>query len=354
MALCTLPGLIDVHVHLRDPGGTHKEDFHTGTAAALAGGVTAVLDMPNNSPPTTDGEMLRRKAEIASRKAVCDFGLYLGATDDNAARCAALSRQVAGLKIYLGQTYGPLRVSNLASLLGHFRHWPAAKPIAVHAEGPAIACVIALSWIYDRPVHICHVSRKAEIELIKAAKERGARVTCEVTPHHLFLTEADRGRLGGFAHVKPPLGTEADRAALWANLDVVDVVASDHAPHTASEKRGPAPPPGVPGLETTLPLLLTAVGEGRLTLERLVELMHLNPIRIFGLSPPEGARVEVDLDAEYVLTASELKTKCGWTPFEGMKVRGRIKRVYLRGVKACEDGEVLVPAGFGRPLRFSV
>ena len=349
MALYRLPGLIDAHVHLRDPGGTQKEDFLTGTQAALAGGVTTVLDMPNNSPPITDGETLQCKAEIAAQKAVCDFGFYLGATDDNAAHCAALSRQVVGLKIYLGQTYGPLHLSSLGSLLSHFLNWPTASPIAVHAENLALACVIGLSWLYDRPVHICHVSRKAEIELIRMAKERGAKITCEVTPHHLFLTQADRGRLGSFAHMKPSLGTKADQSALWANLDAVDVVASDHAPHTVSEKRGHAPPPGVPGLETTLPLLLTAVAEGRLTLERLVELMHINPARIFGLRQ-QDAYVEVDLDTKYLLTGSKLRTKCGWTPFEGMKVRGRVRRVYLRGTKVYEDGQVLVSPSFGRWL----
>jgi dihydroorotase-like cyclic amidohydrolase len=353
MALYRLPGLMDVHVHLRDPGGTHKEDFYTGTQAALAGGVTTVLDMPNNSPPIMNEETLRRKAEIASQKAVCDFGLYLGATDDNAARCAELSRQVAGLKIYLGETYGPLRVSNLASLLSHFQNWPTAKLIAVHAEDLAPACAIALSWIYGRPVHICHVSQKAEIELIRMAKERGAKVTCEVTPHHLFLTEADRGQLGGFAHVKPPLGTEADRAALWANLDAVDLIASDHAPHTIAEKGGPEPPPGVPGLETTLPLLLTAVADGRLSWERLIELTSENPARIFGLKQDERSYVEVDPDDRYVLNGSSLRTKCGWTPFEGMTVRGRVVRVYLRGVLAYADGQVLVQPGFGRALFLS-
>ena len=353
MTLYRLPGLIDAHVHLRDPGGTHKEDFHTGTEAALAGGVTAVLDMPNNSPPTTDMETLQHKAEIASQKAVCDFGLYLGATDDNAARYAELSRQVAGLKIYLGETYGPLRVSNLASLLSHFQNWPTTKLIAVHAEDLAPACVIAFSWVYDRPVHICHVSRKAEIELVRMAKKRGAKVTCEVTPHHLFLTEADRGWLESFAHVKPPLGTEADRAALWANLDAVDLIASDHAPHTIAEKEGPEPPPGVPGVETTLPLLLTAVADGRLSWERLIELTSGNPARIFGLKQDERSYVEIDPDDRYVLNGSSLKTKCGWTPFEGMTVWGRVVRVYLRGVLAYADDQVLVQPGFGRALFLS-
>jgi len=352
MALHRLPGLIDVHVHLRDPGDTHKEDFHTGTEAALAGGVVAVLDMPNNSPPTTDGETLRRKAEIASQKAVCDFGFYLGATDDNAARCAELSRQVAGLKIYMGQTYGPLKMAHLVALMAHFRNWPADRSIAVHAEGPAMAGAIALARLYDKRLHICHISRKAEIELIRKAKESWgtAWLTCEVTPHHLFLTQADVARLRSFAHVKPPLGTEEDRAALWNNLDIVDVIASDHAPHTIAEKEGAEPPPGVPGLETTLPLLLTAVAEGRLTWERLIKLTSVNPARIFGLKQDEETYIEVDPDDKYVLDGSSLRTKCGWTPFEGMSVQGRVVRVYLRGVLAYADGQVLVQPGFGRAL----
>ena len=285
MKCLPLPGLIDVHVHLRDPGATHKEDFSTGTAAALAGGVVAVLDMPNNTPPTVNGQRLSEKAQIASEKARCDFGFYLGATEDNVGEGAVLSHRVAGLKIYMGQTYGPLKMADLAALMAHFRSWPADRPIAVHAEGLAMAGAIALARLYGKRLHICHVSRKAEIELIRKAKESwGAKadlkLTCEVTPHHLFLTQADVARLGSLAHVKPPLGTEEDRAALWDNLDIVDVIASDHAPHTMAEKESPEPPPGVPGLETTLPLLLTAVADGRLSWERLIELTSENPARI--------------------------------------------------------------------------
>jgi len=356
MSLRQLPGLIDVHVHLRDPGATHKEDFSTGTAAALAGGVVAVLDMPNNTPPTVNEQRLREKAQIASEKAHCDFGFYLGATEDNAGDGPRLSQRVAGLKIYLGQTYGPLRMADLAALMAHFRSWPADKPMAVHAGGLAIAGAIALARLYDKRLHICHVSRKAEIELIRKAKEswgtKADRLTCEVTPHHLFLTQADGARLGNLAHVRPSLGSQEDRAALWDNLDIVDIIASDHAPHTLAEKEGPEPPPGVPGLETTLPLLLTAVAEGRLSWERLMELTSENPARIFGLKRDERSYVEVDLDARYVLDGSSLKTKCGWTPFDGMAVRGRVVRVYLRGALAYADGQILVRPGFGRALDY--
>ena len=354
MRCLPLPGLIDVHVHLRDPGATHKEDFSTGTAAALAGGVVAVLDMPNNTPPAVDGQKLSEKTQIASERARCDFGFYLGATEDNGGDGAILSHRVAGLKIYMGQTYGPLKMADLAALMAHFRSWPAARPIAVHAEGLAVAGAIALARLYSKRLHICHVSRKAEIELIRKAKESwGAeadKLTCEVTPHHLFLTQADVARLGNLAQVKPPLGTEEDRAALWDNLDIVDVIASDHAPHTTAEKESPEPPPGVPGLETTLPLLLTAVADGRLSGERLIELTSENPARIFGLKRDKKTYIEVDPDDRYVLEGSSLRTKCGWTPFEGMTVQGRVLRVYLRDALAYADGQVLAQPGFGRAL----
>lgn len=352
MSLRKLPGLIDAHVHLRDPGATHKEDFSTGTAAALAGGAVAVLDMPNNTPPTVNERRLSEKAESASEKALCDFGFYLGATEGNAGVGATLRQRVAGLKIYLDQTYGPLKTAGLAALMAHFQSWPTDKPIAVHAEGLAMAGAIALARLHGKRLHICHVGRKAEIELIRKVKESwgASRLTCEVTPHHLFLTQADVVRLGSLAHVKPPLGTEEDRAALWDNLDIVDVIASDHAPHTIAEKEGPEPPPGVPGLETTLPLLLTAVTDGRLSWERLIELTAENPARIFGLKRDEGTYVQIDLDDRYVLNGSSLRTKCRWTPFEGMTVRGRVVRVYLRGTLAYADGQVLVQPGFGRAL----
>jgi carbamoyl-phosphate synthase/aspartate carbamoyltransferase/dihydroorotase len=321
MPLRKLPGLIDVHVHLRDPGATHKEDFNTGTAAALAGGVVAVLDMPNNTPPTVNGQRLSEKAQIASKKARCDFGFYLGAAEDNVGDGATLSHRVAGLKIYMGQTYGSLKMAELAALMAHFQSWPADRPIAVHASGPstssgqglAMAGAIALARLYGKRLHICHVSRKAEIELIKKAKESWSakadlKLTCEVTPHHLFLTLADVARLDNLAHVKPPLGTEENRAALWDNLDIVDVIALDHAPHTMAEKEGPEPPPGVPGLETTLPLLLIAVADGRLSWERLIELTSENPARIFGLKRDERTHIEVDPDDRYVLDGSSLRT----------------------------------------------
>jgi dihydroorotase len=351
MTALRLPALIDVHVHLREPGGEHKEDMTSGTAAALAGGVTLVLDMPNTYPPVIDGEGLARKRRLADQKALCDVGFYAGATETNAQAAATSAGMAVGLKVYLDQTFGPLRMRDLPALLAHFRTWPAGYPIAVHAEGLSAAMAIGLARSFGKRLHLCHVSRADEMALIRAAKGSGAAITCEVAPHHLFLTAADARRLGPYGSMVPPLGTEADVAALWANLDAVDCIATDHAPHTRAEKEGDAPPPGVPGLETMLPLMLTAVAEGRLTVERLVELTYEAPRRIFGLPVQPETWVEVDPGARYTLGHDGLHTRCGWTPFEGMAVQGRVRRVVLRGQTVLEEGKVQVEPGYGRAIR---
>jgi carbamoyl-phosphate synthase/aspartate carbamoyltransferase/dihydroorotase len=353
MAKLKLPALIDVHVHLREPGGEHKEDMASGTAAALAGGVTMVLDMPNTYPPVIDASGLARKQRLVVEKGHCDVGFYLGATETNASAsgggaAAALATQAVGLKIYLDQTYGPLRMQSLAALMAHFRTWPADRPIAVHAEGLSAAIAIGLARTFGRRLHLCHVSRADEVALIRAAKASGASVTCEVTPHHLFLNEADAQRLGPYDVMKPPLGTKADQEALWANMDIIDCIATDHAPHTREEKESKEPPPGVPGLETTLPLLLTAARQGRLSLDRLVELTHGAPARIFGLPRQPDTWIEVDPEARYTLDDKDLHSKCGWTPFSGYAVQGRLRLVVLRGQTAVQDGEIQVKPGFGR------
>jgi dihydroorotase len=350
MGTLRLPGLIDLHVHLREPGGEHKEDITSGSAAALAGGVTMILDMPNTSPPIVDAQTADLKRRLVNSKALCDVGYYAGATESNATQAAALADRAVGLKIYLDQTYGPLRMRNLASLFAHFRTWPAGRPIAVHAEGLSAAIAIGLACSSGRRLHLCHVSRADEMALIRAAKEAGVLLTCEVTPHHLFLNEDDSRRLGPYGTMKPPLATEADRMALWANLDVVDCIATDHAPHTRAEKEGEDPPPGVPGLETMLPLLLTAVTEGRLTLDRLVALTHEAPRRIFGLPAQPDTWVEVDPDARYSLGSDGLHTKCKWTPFAGIAVQGRVQRVVLRGQTVFDRGQILAQPGLGRTI----
>jgi carbamoyl-phosphate synthase/aspartate carbamoyltransferase/dihydroorotase len=335
-----LPGLIDAHVHLRTPGQTHKEDIDTGTRAALAGGFTRVLDMPNTTPPIVDRPTLEAKKVQVHEQAHCDVDLFVGGSEANIAAVAQLAGEAVGLKLYLDQTHGPLLISRLDALIAHMQRWPGI--VAVHAEGWRLAAAVGLAQFYGCPIHCCHVSRKVEIDLIRQAKERGAQVTCEVTPHHLYLTDADADRLGPLGDMRPTLGAATDRDALWANLDVVDCVASDHAPHTLAEKGSDAPPPGVPGLETTLPLLLTAVREGRLTLDRLVDLLYTGPRRVYGLPEQPETFIEVDLDQRHTLGQNPLQTKCGWTPFEGMVVHGHLRSVTLRGKTVVAEGH-LVP-----------
>jgi len=347
-----LPGLIDVHVHMREPGATHKEDWESGTAAALAGGFTAVLAMPNTQPPITDGASLVAALASARRRARCDFAQYLGAGPHNFAMPVSLAKQSAGLKMYLDQTYGPLRLDDISTWMKHVYNWPADLPIVAHAEGRTMAAAILLSALYDRPLHLAHVSTREEILVVRAAKEKGLKVTCEVTPHHLFLSSQDLPALGeGKGEVRPRLAAPADRAALWENLAVVDCFATDHAPHTLTEKDGPNPPPGFPGLETALPLLLDAVHQGLLSMEDLAARLSTNPRRIFKLPEQPGTWIEVQPGERWEIHAANAYTRCGWTPFEGWQVRGRLKRVALRGRIVFEDGEVKALPGYGNDLR---
>jgi len=346
----TLPGLIDIHTHLRVPGGEHKEDFASGTAAALAGGVTLLLAMPNTNPPLTTPTALDAAARAAAADARCDVGLYAGASPEDVGYLPDLARRAVALKIYLNDTFGKLRVDDLPTLAACFRDWPREKMIALHAERQSVAVAIGLAAVYDRPIHIAHVSRREEIELIADAKGRGLPVTCEVSPHHLFLTAADAARLGPLGDMRPVLGSAGDVAALWAHLgDTVDCIATDHAPHTLSEKGGPNPPPGVPGLETSLPLMLAAVADGRVTVARLTALMHDNPRRIYRLPEQPDTRVEVEM-TPWTIPAEGWQTKCGWTPFAGLRAGGRVRRVVLRGRTVYEDGQVLAAPGSGLVL----
>ncbi|HEY3312430.1 MAG TPA: amidohydrolase family protein [Anaerolineales bacterium] len=357
-----LPGLIDPHVHLREPGATHKEDFDSGTASALAGGVTMLLAMPNTKPPIFDEGTLDLALKAAAQKARCDYAQYLGAGPGNAGVVAALAPRAAALKMYLDSTFGELRLDDMTLWMEHFALWPGNTPIVVHAESRSMAAALLMSQMFDKPIHIAHISLREEVLLIKAAKQRGLKVTCEVCPHHLFLaqgglplTEAGdccaEGLGGGRAEVRPRLATPADAASLWENLDVIDCFATDHAPHTRAEKDGENPPPGFPGLETLLPLLLTAVHAGRLTIDTLVEKAVTNPRQIFNLPVQPETWVELDERDVYQLRAAELHSRCGWTPFEGWKVRGRVRRVVLRGREAYKDGVVLAEPGYGRNVR---
>lgn len=346
-------GMVDPHVHLRGMDWSHKGTFTTETAAAIAGGYWAVLDMPNTAPPTLDHTALDHKLQAINGQAVCDWGLYFCAgANRNWDEYPAVFGHVCGVKMFNNATTGNLLVEDPATRAGHYQHWPSGKIFANHAENETCAAILNLVRQYRKPTHIVHVCTAYEVEIIGQAKAEGLPVTCGVCPHHLWLTQDDLPRLGAFGWMKPNLQTQSDQQALWQALQegVIDVVESDHAPHTIAEKQADPPPYGVPGLETTLPLLLTAVHEGRLTLERVVELVAENPRRIFGLTCPDETYALVDLEATYTLTREMLHTRCGWSPFEGMTLHGRVLETWIRGTKVYAEGRVLVNPGFGDNL----
>ncbi|CAB3411095.1 unnamed protein product [Caenorhabditis bovis] len=346
-----LPGMVDIHVHVREPGATHKEDWTTCTRAALCGGVTTILAMPNTNPPLVDAQTFVEVEKLASSKAVVDYALYLGATPQNAGFAREFADRAAGLKMYLNETFSTLKMDNISDWSKHFSAFPPNRPIVCHAEKQTLAAVLCVAQMANRAVHICHVATADEINLIKEAKKKGWKVTCEVCPHHLFLTEKDLPE--GIREVRPRLVSEADKQALWKNLEYIDCFATDHAPHTWEEKNGKNGkiPPGFPGVEYMLPLLLTAVHDGRLTLKDVTDRLSTNPRRIFNLPQLDDTYIEVDLNEEWTIPNNGGESKAQWTPFAGQKVRGRVHNVVIRGEEAFVDGRIVVKPGFGKNVR---
>jgi dihydroorotase len=398
--LLVLPGAIDCHVHFRDPGLTKKEDFSTGSAAALAGGVTTFADMPNTNPPVVDAFSLREKAQEAKAKSRCDYLLYLGGTPTNAGVAAGLASRpvVAGLKLYLGSSTGSqkggLLVEENAEALEHFNKFPSTKPIVVHAEDGAmmrqnsaalgggksvrdhnrirtvpaatssVARAVKLQEFSKRlgRLHLAHLTTVDEVKIVAEARKIGLNVSCEVTPHHLFLSDSDLGRLGNLGKVNPPLRRQSEALALLEELlepdSRIDMVSSDHAPHLKTEKEGDYAnaPSGVPGVQTMLPLLLDASFKGSLALKTVVQLVSGNPSKLLGLNGVKGA-LQKGADADFVIvdrkgkwrvTGDSLYSKCGWSPFEGRVLSGEIRQVFLGGNLAFEAGQVLAEPGAGK------
>ncbi|MCC5831522.1 MAG: dihydroorotase family protein [Chlamydiales bacterium] len=368
--LTALPALIDPHVHFRVPGGEHKEDWKTGALAALHGGVTTVCDMPNNCPPCTTLKALEEKKELidVQLKSVdipLRYGLYFGADKEHFDQIAAASGACVGLKIFMGCSTGGLVIDTDEALDEAFRIAAEADMlVAVHAEDEALlakkrvefagatepalhslmrpkeaairatAKAIGLARKHGTKLYILHMSTKEEVALVRAAKQEGLSVYAEATTHHLFLSEEDYATLGTFAQMNPPLRSKEDQESLWEGIldGTIDTIGTDHAPHTIEEKEQPfgKAPSGIPGVETLLPLMLDAVYRGLLTLERMIELTHTNPQKIFNL-PPNDDIVLVDLDMELTVTDEMIKSKCGWTPYRGRTLRGWPEYVILDG-----------------------
>ncbi|NTU73481.1 hypothetical protein HGB07_04920, partial [Candidatus Roizmanbacteria bacterium] len=290
---------------------------------------------------------LDQKIALIKEKAVCDAGLYFGTTGDNWSEFEKVYGKAMGIKVYLNQTTGNFLV-NTDILDMVYQNWKSTQPILTHSEADTVGEVIAAVRKYGKQTHVCHISSIDELEPILKAKEEGLPVTCGVCPHHLFLTEDDVPRLGSYGLMKPSLKSKKDLEFLWKHIKDIDTVESDHAPHTKEEKESEKPPFGVPGLETTLPLLLTAVKEGRLEMDDITRMCYTNPKKILHLSSTQNAEITVELDNYYELKDEDIVSRCGWTPYRGMKVVGKVTSASIRGTKAYENGTVLAKPGDGK------
>lgn len=353
MTILRIPGPLDPHVHLRGLDWGHKGTLRSETRAALAGGYTAVLDMPNAVPTTTSRSGLQRKQAELQADAVCDWGIYYGAHPAGNRDSFALAMpHTVGLKIYCGQTTGDLFMAGRMRE-EHYVAWQAHGLVAVHAEEEEVAAVLALVARHRIHTHFCHISTLTELGMLRRARDQGLPISIGVCPHHLFLTADDETRLGPLALMKPPLKTARDQQALWQALTdgLVDVVESDHAPHTLAEKQASPPAFGIPGLETTLPLMGTAVADGRLAAARLVELVSTAPRRIFGIPCPADTWTELELGVPGRIRARNMQALCRWTPFDGQETRCRAVHVQLRGQTAYDGETIQVSPGYGCPVR---
>jgi dihydroorotase-like cyclic amidohydrolase len=346
-------GMVDPHTHLRDLDWSHKATFYSETCAAVAGGYWAVFDMPNTKPSTINRATLDLKLQTFQAKAVCDWGVYAGASQsDNTTEYASMWQDTCGLKIFNNSTTGDLLIDNQPMRDKHYQAWVSERIIAVHAEEETVLDILEMVRKHNKRTHFLHICTAKEIDYLRQAKAEGLPITVGVCPHHLYLIQDDEQHLGAYAIMKPSLKTQHDVQVLWEAIadGTVDIIESDHAPHTHTEKQSDKPPFGVTGLETNLPLTFTAVAQGRLSLERAVAMLSTNVHKIWGISVPEDTYTLIDIDAEYTLDNAKLLTACGWTPFHGMPVVGKVLETWIRGVKAYDGEKVLVPAGFGRNL----
>lgn len=384
-----LPGVIDTQVHFREPGMEHKEDLETGSRAAVLGGVTAVFEMPNTKPPTTNTDALADKVSRARDRMFCDFAFYVGATRDNIGELAELetSEGSAGVKVFVGSSTGDLLVDEpdaveriIATIRrraafhsedearlkerAHLRRSgdPSSHPEWRDEEAAVISTkrLIGFAEKHKKRVHVLHVSTAAEMVLLAEHKDW---VSVEVTPHHLTLVAPDCYRdLGAYSQMNPPVRDARHRDALWGGLasGVVDVLGSDHAPHTREEKEEPYPAShsGMTGVQTLVPMMLDHVNAGRLSLERFVDLTSAGPQRLFGIRGKGRIAVGydadftvVDLKREATISNDWIASRCGWTPYDGRKVTGWPVGTFVRGAKVMWEGEILGDA-HGAPVSF--
>ena len=373
-----IPGLVDIHVHMRDFSERRKEDLITGSRAALAGGVTTFFEMPNTKPAITSASVYRQRLALANRKSLADFGIYFGVTAENLLELKKLSPPAC--KLYMDGTLGEVDYSTVEEVL------KTASFVAVHAEDSAtiersmakargagddftrycevrppeaeriaVARIARIAAGLKKRVHICHISTAEALDYLNE------HTTCEVTPHHLLLTRKALSEHGSYAKTNPPLRSSKDVAALWQALREgrITCIASDHAPHSQADKDGDvlSAAAGIPNLDVMLPLLLTMVNRGRITLQQLLRLCCEAPTELLNLeskgsitSGKDADLVVVDMRREGVVSAEDFHSKAKYSPFDGWRLRGGVEMVILRGEVAYQDEDFLVKPGYGKPV----
>jgi len=384
-----LPGVIDTQVHFREPGLDHKEDLETGSRAAVAGGVTAVFEMPNTKPLTTTEDTLADKVRRARNRMFCDFAFFVGGTRENVSEIPMLEKleASAGIKVFMGSSTGDLLVDEEAALdriiakisrRASFhaedearlkarmplrrKGDPSSHPEWRDPEAALIATkrLVGLAEKHGKRVHVLHISTADEMDYLRDHK---SYATVEVTPHHLTLEAPDcYERLGAYAQMNPPVRDARHRAAIWAALQsgVVDVLGSDHAPHTREEKDHTYPEThsGMTGVQTLVPIMLDHVNAGRLSLQRFVDLTSHGPQRLFGIR--NKGRIAVGYDADLTIVDMKrtatisnawIESRCAWTPYDGVKVTGWPVGTFVRGRKVMWEGEIAGSAR-GEPVGF--
>jgi len=391
-----LPGLIDVHVHLRGQLQAYEENFATGTAAAVVGGIASVLDMPNNKPVTMNSTSLRKRMRAAERDIVANVGFFSAFPESLEEIDRLVEGGAVGFKLYLTKQIGGLDIDDDEALVHAFeRAGKLGAPVAVHAEdkgmietlskaeqklghknveayltahapeveAEAVERILRIVLKSRVQIHFCHVSSEKAITLINNARKAGLRVSCEVTPHHLLLTSEDLKRNGAMMLTDPPVRQRSIVKLLWDALKRgrVDIIASDHAPHLLAEKEAESiwdVKPGIPGLETLLPLLLTKVNEGQLSLAELIRLTAENPAKAFHLHRDgflkEGYNANitvVDMHRHGKIEANAFHSKSKYSPFEGWSVKGLPSKTFVNGKLVMNEGELVADRGAGRIIR---
>jgi dihydroorotase len=386
--LTVLPGVIDTQVHFREPGATHKEDLESGSRAAVMGGVTAVFEMPNTNPLTTTAERLADKVAAGTDRMHCDFAFWVGGTRGNVADIPDLERLpgAAGIKVFMGSSTGDLLVEDdegVAAILGATRRRaafhsedefrlrerkgeritsdPRSHPVWRDATA-ALTCtkrLVRIAREQGARIHVLHISTGDEMLFLKDHKDVAS---CEVTPHHLTLTDEAYERLGTLVQMNPPVRSAEHKARIWWGLEqgIADILGSDHAPHTLEEKAKPYPdsPSGMTGVQTLVPIMLDHVNAGRLSIERFVDMTSAGPARLFGIAGKGRTAVGYDADFTVVdlkrsetITNKWVASKAGWTPYDGVRVTGWPVGTFVRGRRVMWQGELVTPSQ-GEPVRF--